>query len=700
MANGNGGNGSGQNLIMGKPAPGTDPNDPIVQSGGVIRSQEQLQELMNAQGNQGTQTNTSGLPRFDIPGAGETPQLDPDMITAGDATKADVETLAPPQDIDAATIEDYTPYTEELGTVDPESTVEGRLAGLLSQNNPYIDRARTEAAQLANRRGMLNTSMAAGAAEGAAIDRALPIAQQDARAHLEQQFLNQGYSNEAAKHLADASIQRENLEAGFRQDTSQFNARQQFERDQLQFAAENRANELFAAEQNKNNFAQLSADLQAQLKGIDNDMAMRLETLTREYGLLENMDSINGSIYQQMVQEMGTILANADKVSEATGKINALIEAAGVEFSFSSSMTGGGGGPGGLGGSGGGLSTIKSGDIRPPKPGKDYYWSDKEWRWKKRHVREPGEGGSCFVADTKVTMFDGTEKNIQDVQIGDAVLGAEGEKNIVMEYDYVTVGRRHGKVRKVIAFNGGKPFTTEDHPFMSSKGWRCLDPAHAREETPGLEVSKMKVGDYLEMIGDPLYELKSIEYHDFDEETPLYNFFLNGNRSYYADGFLVHNKGGDNGGPSGGGNGSGGGSGGCFSGEACFRMADGSWKQIQSLEVGDQTKGGVVTAVRKGPSKRQWFDYMGTRVTDEHFVFEHGVWKYVKDAVLAKPIEPVDTFYTVDTTEHRLYGINGTVFSDDAVFDADHYTHEMDYGKEQWDLQLIELNREEWGQVG
>jgi hypothetical protein len=237
---------------------------------------------------EGTQESTTDLPRFDIP-LGDT-EIDVNQSGVNDAVKSDVQTLAPPQDIDAATIGDYDPYAATLGEVQEDSTVEGRLAGLLSQNNPYIDRARTEAAQTANRRGMLNTSMAAGAAEGAAIDRALPIAQQDARAFLEQQFLNQGYSNEESKHLADASIQRENLAAGLEQDTSKFNATQSFEASKLNQAAENRANEMYAAEQNKNNFAALSADLQAQLKGIDNELAMRLETLTREYGLLENMD--------------------------------------------------------------------------------------------------------------------------------------------------------------------------------------------------------------------------------------------------------------------------------------------------------------------------------------------------------------------------------------------------------------------------
>ena len=58
--------------------------------------------------------------------------------------------------------------------------VSGRLQGLLSKDSPYLARARTGAAQAANRRGLLNSSIASGAGEAAAIDAALPIATADA----------------------------------------------------------------------------------------------------------------------------------------------------------------------------------------------------------------------------------------------------------------------------------------------------------------------------------------------------------------------------------------------------------------------------------------------------------------------------------------------------------------------------------------
>lgn len=60
------------------------------------------------------------------------------------------------------------------------ASVAERATTLLSADNPFIQRAQTLAAQLSNRSGNLNTSMASTAGTAAAIDSVLPIAQQDA----------------------------------------------------------------------------------------------------------------------------------------------------------------------------------------------------------------------------------------------------------------------------------------------------------------------------------------------------------------------------------------------------------------------------------------------------------------------------------------------------------------------------------------
>ena len=67
------------------------------------------------------------------------------------------------------------------GTFEPEdASVSKQLTKVLSTGSPLLTRARTGAAQVANRRGLLNSSMAVQAGEAAVLDVALPIASQQA----------------------------------------------------------------------------------------------------------------------------------------------------------------------------------------------------------------------------------------------------------------------------------------------------------------------------------------------------------------------------------------------------------------------------------------------------------------------------------------------------------------------------------------
>ncbi len=69
--------------------------------------------------------------------------------------------------------------TQAEPVADP-SLVTTQLGTVLASDSPLITRARTRAAQAANRRGLLNTSLAVQAGEAAALDVALPIASQQA----------------------------------------------------------------------------------------------------------------------------------------------------------------------------------------------------------------------------------------------------------------------------------------------------------------------------------------------------------------------------------------------------------------------------------------------------------------------------------------------------------------------------------------
>jgi hypothetical protein len=88
--------------------------------------------------------------------------------------------------------------------VEEEELVGHQLGLLLDENGPYIQRAKQRAIELANQRGQLGSSFAAGAAGRAATDAALPIATADAQAYRDVATANMNALNE----FALANLQR------------------------------------------------------------------------------------------------------------------------------------------------------------------------------------------------------------------------------------------------------------------------------------------------------------------------------------------------------------------------------------------------------------------------------------------------------------------------------------------------------------
>lgn len=89
-----------------------------------------------------------------------------------------------------------------------QDTVAGQMEGLLSQESPYMQQARKTGERIAQARGLLNSSLAGQYSQKAAIDAALPIAQQDSsvrtdagmtgyKGQIDAARANQDYGNQA-----------------------------------------------------------------------------------------------------------------------------------------------------------------------------------------------------------------------------------------------------------------------------------------------------------------------------------------------------------------------------------------------------------------------------------------------------------------------------------------------------------------------
>lgn len=74
----------------------------------------------------------------------------------------------------------FNPARAHTQQVQGDQLMSNQMNSLLGQNSAYLDRARQEGMNMASRRGLSNSSIAAANSMGAAIDRAAPIAQFDA----------------------------------------------------------------------------------------------------------------------------------------------------------------------------------------------------------------------------------------------------------------------------------------------------------------------------------------------------------------------------------------------------------------------------------------------------------------------------------------------------------------------------------------
>lgn len=175
-------------------------------------------------------------------GTGQAAPTDPTQTYEGEAAQADV-TLADQQDQSApaeqatavgtgpaatatATGPEATAYDAVQRDVQREETAAGQLEDITGRQTPLMQRARQEGVLTAARRGLQNTSIAAGTAQGAMVDRATPIALQDAQTYAQAASQNQAAVNRAREVSTGRETDVSVVGAQLYTQTDQFNAAQ------------------------------------------------------------------------------------------------------------------------------------------------------------------------------------------------------------------------------------------------------------------------------------------------------------------------------------------------------------------------------------------------------------------------------------------------------------------------------------------
>jgi hypothetical protein len=150
----------------------------------------------------------------------------------------------------------------------------------------------------------------------------------------------------------------------------------------------------------------------------------------------------------------------------------------------------------------------------------------------------------CFIAGTKVTMEDGSEKNIEDVELGDIVLSFNEETQIIEPKKVIRLDSPiHDDLVEYTLSNGTTITSTFDHPYyVNGLQLASYQPnsTNERYDLP-IEVTKIKVGDFVNLTNKEIVEIISIVELD-RVDTQTYIFSVENNRNFYANGILVHNK--------------------------------------------------------------------------------------------------------------------------------------------------------------
>ena len=148
----------------------------------------------------------------------------------------------------------------------------------------------------------------------------------------------------------------------------------------------------------------------------------------------------------------------------------------------------------------------------------------------------------CFVSHAMVTMVDGTKKAICDIKNGDIVLSKTGSA-IVTDVIIDTLGNR-----ELYGFAGHEPFATEDHVFLTHKGWTAYKPGDhhdhlVRDNVQNLNWDPMtNEEEVLHTSG--FVSVNEIVAEKAEHDTKVYALTLDdsSDNTYWVEDFLTHNK--------------------------------------------------------------------------------------------------------------------------------------------------------------
>ena len=150
----------------------------------------------------------------------------------------------------------------------------------------------------------------------------------------------------------------------------------------------------------------------------------------------------------------------------------------------------------------------------------------------------------CFDAGTKILMADGTEKNIEDIEIGDYIMSLNEDTGeyIPQKVNNTIVNKNSTDLVYVYLSNGIRIGMRAYHPLLTLDGYKTLRPdaLEVKKDLGDVELGVLNVGDILVGYEDNV-EIIDIVERDEVSDYYTYNLSIEGYHNYVANGVVVHN---------------------------------------------------------------------------------------------------------------------------------------------------------------
>jgi len=142
-------------------------------------------------------------------------------------------------------------------------------------------------------------------------------------------------------------------------------------------------------------------------------------------------------------------------------------------------------------------------------------------------------GGTSFLANTLITMYDGSKKKIQEVLKGERLKSRTGTVTVINAVNYMAEVRLY-------RLNEANHFITGSHPVGTIDGWRSFDPEKSREFVTSVPVNLLQVDHLLVKEDGKHYPL---QYGDsIIGQYRVYNLEVSGTKDYFANGYSVYTE--------------------------------------------------------------------------------------------------------------------------------------------------------------